>query len=102
MTQEPISPIVELKDVGKRYGDGPQILENVSFSARSGDFITLIGPSGCGKSTILKLICGLNPASSGQIIVDGAAAGSVEELAFVFQEPTLLPWLNVAKNVELP
>jgi NitT/TauT family transport system ATP-binding protein len=102
MTQEPISPIVELKDVGKRYGDGPQILDKVSFSARSGDFITLIGPSGCGKSTILRLICGLNPASSGQVVVDGASAGSVEDLSFVFQEPTLLPWLNVARNVELP
>ena len=102
MTQEPTSAIVELKDVGKRYGDGPQILDRVSFSARSGDFITLIGPSGCGKSTILRLICGLNPASSGQILVDGAAAGSVEDLSFVFQEPTLLPWLNVARNVELP
>jgi NitT/TauT family transport system ATP-binding protein len=102
MTQEPNPPIVELRDVGKRYGDGPQILENVSFSAQGGDFVTLIGPSGCGKSTILRLICGLNPASSGQIVVDGAAAGSVEKLAFVFQEPTLLPWLTVAKNVELP
>src|SRR5271154_2661772 len=102
MTQEAISHIVELKDVGKRYGDGPQILDMVNFSARTGDFITLIGPSGCGKSTVLKLICGLNPASSGRIVVDGASAGSAEKLAFVFQEPTLLPWLSVAKNVELP
>jgi NitT/TauT family transport system ATP-binding protein len=102
MTQESPSPIVELADVDKRYGDGPTIVEKVSFSARRGDFITLIGPSGCGKSTILKLIAGLSPVSSGRIIVDGAAAGSVEKLAFVFQEPTLLPWHSVQRNVELP
>jgi NitT/TauT family transport system ATP-binding protein len=102
MTQETPSPIVELADVDKRYGDGPTILDKVSFSARRGDFITLIGPSGCGKSTVLKLIAGLSPASSGRIVVDGAAAGSVERLAFVFQEPTLLPWLSVQRNVELP
>jgi NitT/TauT family transport system ATP-binding protein len=102
MTQEAASPIVELVDVDKRYGDGPTILDKVSFSAARGDFITLIGPSGCGKSTVLKLISGLSPASSGRIVVDGAAAGTVERLAFVFQEPTLLPWLSVQRNVELP
>jgi NitT/TauT family transport system ATP-binding protein len=102
MTQDGPSPIVELADVDKRYGDGPTILDKVSFSAMRGDFITLIGPSGCGKSTVLKLISGLSPASSGRIVVDGAAAGSAEKLAFVFQEPTLLPWLSVQRNVELP
>jgi NitT/TauT family transport system ATP-binding protein len=74
----------------------------VSFVAERGDFITLIGPSGCGKSTILKLISGLNPVSSGRIVVDGWTPGAVEKLAFVFQEPTLLPWHTVARNVELP
>jgi NitT/TauT family transport system ATP-binding protein len=102
MTRETPSPIVELADVDKRYGDGPTILDKVSFSAHRGDFITLIGPSGCGKSTVLKLIAGLSPVSSGRIVVDGAAAGSVGKLAFVFQEPTLLPWLSVRRNVELP
>ncbi len=102
MTQEAQPPSSSSSDVDKRYGDGPQILDKVSFSAQAGDFITLIGPSGCGKSTILRLICGLNPASSGRIVVDGAEAGSVEKLAFVFQEPTLLPWHTVARNVEMP
>jgi NitT/TauT family transport system ATP-binding protein len=102
MTQESPSPIVELAGVDKRYGDGPTILDRVSFTAQSGDFITLIGPSGCGKSTVLRLIAGLSPVSSGRIVVDGDAAGSAEKLAFVFQEPTLLPWLSVQRNVELP
>ncbi len=96
-------PIVELKGVEKRYGDGPLVLDKVSFSAERGDFVTLIGPSGCGKSTILRLISGLNPVSAGSIVVDGMEPSrAVEKLAFVFQEPTLLPWLTVAQNVEVP
>ena len=103
MRQEAAPPIVELNDVDKRFGDGPPILDKVSFSAQRGDFITLIGPSGCGKSTILRLISGLIPVSAGRIVVDGADPSSaIERLAFVFQEPTLLPWLNVARNVEVP
>jgi NitT/TauT family transport system ATP-binding protein len=103
MTREARPPIVELSNVEKRYGDGPLILDRVSFTADRGDFITLIGPSGCGKSTILKLISGLNPATAGRIVVDGLdPSRAVEKLAFVFQEPTLLPWCSVARNVELP
>jgi len=103
MRQEAAPPIVELRDVDKRFGDGPPILEKVSFAAERGDFITLIGPSGCGKSTILRLISGLIPVSAGRIVVDGMDPSSAtERLAFVFQEPTLLPWLNVSRNVEVP
>jgi NitT/TauT family transport system ATP-binding protein len=103
MTKGEPPPIVELKDVDKRYGDGPLILDKVGFAAQRGDFITLIGPSGCGKSTVLKLISGLSPITSGRIVVDGVGpSGAREKLAFVFQEPTLLPWLTVSRNVELP
>jgi NitT/TauT family transport system ATP-binding protein len=103
MTQGDSPPVVELRDVDKRYGEGPLILDKVGFAAERGDFITLIGPSGCGKSTILKLISGLSPISSGRIVVEGAEpSGALEKLAFVFQEPTLLPWLTVSRNVELP
>jgi NitT/TauT family transport system ATP-binding protein len=103
MSQGAANTIVELKDVDKRFGDGPPILDKVSFTAERGDFITLIGPSGCGKSTILRLISGLIPVSAGRIVVDGMdPASAIERLAFVFQEPTLLPWLNVSRNVEVP
>ena len=95
--------LVQFDAVEKRYGDGPLILDRLSFSAKRGDFISLIGPSGCGKSTILKLISGLNPVSSGRISVDGKEPGNAgDELSFVFQEPTLMPWHSVAKNVEMP
>src|SRR4051812_24715119 len=96
-------PIVEFRAVTKRFGDGPVVLDGISLAAQPGDFISLIGPSGCGKSTLLRLIAGLSPASSGQLSVDGRTPDdAAAELAFVFQEPTLLPWLTVARNVEMP
>jgi len=96
-------PIVKFDQVEKRYGEGPLILDRISFEAQRGDFISLIGPSGCGKSTILKLISGLNPISGGEATVESISPrNAAEELAFVFQEPTLLPWLSVQRNVEVP
>ena len=94
-------PIVQFKNVSKRYGDGPLILDNIQMDVERGDFISLIGPSGCGKSTILKLVSGLAPISEGELIVDRMTPDNArEEMAFVFQEPTLLPWKTVEKNVE--
>jgi len=96
-------PVVSFKHVAKRYGAGPLILDDISFEADRGDFISLIGPSGCGKSTILKLISALSPISGGEIVVEGVAPSeAMEEMFFVFQEPTLLPWLTVAQNVAMP
>ncbi len=99
----PVPPIVEFREVAKRFGDGPVVLDAISFAARPGDFISLIGPSGCGKSTLLRLLAGLSPISAGKLIVDGRTPDdAAADLAFVFQEPTLLPWLSVAHNVEVP
>ena len=96
-------PIVECRAVSKRFGAGPPILDNLTFTAAHGDFVSLIGPSGCGKSTFLRLLAGLAPLSSGTITLSGQPpARTTEELAFVFQEPALLPWLDVSKNIELP
>jgi NitT/TauT family transport system ATP-binding protein len=65
-----------------------------------GDFISLLGPSGCGKSTALRLIAGLMRPTAGRIAWEGGVTG--EALGVVFQEPTLMPWATVAKNVALP
>ncbi|HEY0947840.1 MAG TPA: ABC transporter ATP-binding protein [Opitutaceae bacterium] len=96
------SPIVEFCDVAKRYGDGPRVLDGITLAAQPGDFIALIGPSGCGKSTLLKLISALSPVTSGALRVGGHPPEvASKELAYVFQEPTLLPWATVALNVEM-
>lgn len=97
------APLVELHAVSKRYGDGPLVLDHISITANAGDFVSLIGPSGCGKSTLLRLIAGLSDASTGVVSVDGTTPdAAAAQLGFVFQEPTLLPWLTVAQNIELP
>jgi NitT/TauT family transport system ATP-binding protein len=96
-------PLVEFRDVTKRFGEGPLVLDRLSFAAHRGDFISLIGPSGCGKSTALRLIAGLSPITSGTLSIEGRTPeAAAAELAFVFQEPTLLPWLDAAHNIEVP
>jgi NitT/TauT family transport system ATP-binding protein len=65
-----------------------------------GDFISLLGPSGCGKSTALRLIAGLMRPTAGRIQWEGGQGA--DDLGVVFQEPTLMPWATVEKNVYLP
>jgi NitT/TauT family transport system ATP-binding protein len=97
------APVVEFREVTKRFGDGPLVLDRITFTAQPRDFLSIIGPSGCGKSTALRLLAGLSPITSGQLTIDRRTpADAAAELAFVFQEPTLLPWLNVAHNIEVP
>ena len=95
-------PMVELSNVGKRYGRGPVILDGVNITIAKGEFVSVIGPSGCGKSTILKLISGLTPPTSGEIRVDGMTPKNAREtVSYVFQDATLLPWRTVQQNVGL-
>jgi NitT/TauT family transport system ATP-binding protein len=70
----------------------------------NGEFVSLLGPSGCGKSTALRLIAGLNAPTSGSVGVSRHAGQLRADpgIGFVFQEPTLMPWTNVAENVRLP
>jgi NitT/TauT family transport system ATP-binding protein len=98
----PEFPAVEFEKVSKTYGDGPVVLERFDLALESGDFVSLIGPSGCGKSTVLKLAAGLTPATTGRLQVAGASpAAARNRLAFIFQEPTLLPWLTVDRNIAM-
>lgn len=76
------------------------VLDELDFSVKDGEFVTIIGPSGCGKSTILKLIAGLDSDFEGDIIVgDQKVKEPSKERGFIFQEHRLFPWLNVEKNI---
>lgn len=91
-------PIVSLRGVSKTFASGTVALSNFDLDVRAGEFVSLLGPSGCGKSTALRIISGLNEASAG-VVEWPSGAGRI---GFVFQEPTLMPWANVAANVRLP
>jgi NitT/TauT family transport system ATP-binding protein len=96
-------PFVRIRALRKNFGEGPAVIDGVDLDVADGEFVAIIGPSGCGKSTLLKLIAGLSPLSAGELTVDGLPPSATSsELAYVFQEPTLLPWQRVAANVELP
>lgn len=96
------APLVDLAGISKTFANGTTAVDGVAFSIRQGEFVSFLGPSGCGKSTILRLIAGLEPPTSGSMFVRGAANRRRSEVAFVFQDPTLMPWLSVERNVALP
>ncbi len=76
------------------------VLDDVSISARQGEFVALIGPSGSGKSTLLRLLAGLDKPLFGEVYVGGApVTGPDPSRPLVFQDPTLLPWRTVRQNV---
>lgn len=92
---------VEVKGLTKRFGD-LLVLDNINFQVKNGEFLAIVGPTGCGKTTFLNVLSKLIPATSGQILLDGTEADPKKHnLAFVFQEPSSMPWLTVRQNVEL-
>jgi NitT/TauT family transport system ATP-binding protein len=99
-------PLVELADVNKTFANGVVALDGFNCTLAAGEFVSLLGPSGCGKSTVLRMIAGLSPPSRGVVrrAWDGAAKNrhDGQPIGCVFQEPTLLPWSTVWKNVHLP
>jgi NitT/TauT family transport system ATP-binding protein len=90
--------IVSLRNVGKTFERGTVALDNLSLDVRAGEFVSLLGPSGCGKSTALRIIAGLSEPTTGAVEWPRGKS----KLGFVFQEPTLMPWADVAANVRLP
>lgn len=94
--------IVELKHVGKRYGD-TQVLKDVNIEIEQGKFYTLLGPSGSGKTTILRAIAGFLDVSEGEVLFDGKRINDVpanqRKVNTVFQDYALFPHLNVFDNV---
>ena len=100
--------IVELQGVSKSFhktvkdsSTELKALADVTLSIRENEFISIIGPSGCGKTTLLKMIDGLLPCDSGEILINGRKVTAPgPERALVFQTFALLPWRTVLANVE--
>ena len=88
---------IRLKDIHKTYqvdGRTFPVLNGVDLEIPEGKITVILGQSGCGKTTLLRLTGGLESADSGEVLWDGA-----HKTAFVFQEPRLMPWLNVWNNI---
>lgn len=108
--------IIEMNSICKRYFIGQpnelQILNNISFSVREGEFIAIVGPSGSGKSTLMNIIGALDQPTEGTYLLGGTDIGKLNdrqlseirsrEIGFVFQTFNLISRTNALKNVELP
>ncbi|MGD0467532.1 MAG: ABC transporter ATP-binding protein [Terriglobales bacterium] len=102
---EVVVPKVALDAISLSYkttsGGRLLALDRINLEVRPGEFLCIVGPSGCGKSTLLHLITGLQPQTSGKILVDGTpVSGPGTDRILIFQELGLFPWLTVGGNVE--
>ncbi|MFG3254878.1 ABC transporter ATP-binding protein [Streptomyces sp. NPDC048172] len=106
------TPVIELREVSRRYDDGPPALQHASLTVRRGEAVAVLGPSGSGKSTLLNLIAGLDRPDTGTVTVDGVRVDQLDEagsalhrrsrIGMVFQFFNLLDDLTVTDNVVLP
>jgi NitT/TauT family transport system ATP-binding protein len=100
-------PIIEARGVSKSFrqpeGREIQVIAPTNLSLEAGTFTALLGPSGSGKSTLLRILSGLAPPSSGEVLWHGAPIGRCSpNVSIVFQSFALFPWLSVLENVEAP
>lgn len=104
MADGALRPILHADRVSIRYArpdtGSTAVLQDFSLKLLAGDVIALLGPSGVGKSSLLRVLAGLQAAQSGQVrLYNQPLDGPHPRTSFVFQDPCLLPWLNVAQNV---
>ena len=108
-------PIIEVRNLTKHFGAGElavEVLNGVNLQIEAGEFVALMGPSGSGKSTLMNIIGGIEPPSSGQVLLDGVDIGKLDDeqrtllrrrrVGFIFQAFNLIPTLNAVENVSLP
>jgi len=90
---------VQVRDLTKRF-DELLVLNKISFDVYEGEFLCIVGPTGCGKTTFLNVLSKLIPATSGEILIDGEPADPRKHnIAYVFQEPSTMPWRTVEENI---
>src|SRR5258708_18096738 len=97
---------IELSDASVTVGRGARAvpaLSKTTLRIADGEFVALVGPSGCGKSTILRLVSGLVQPTTGVVIVGGReVAARALRVGMAFQNPTMLPWMTIERNIMLP
>jgi NitT/TauT family transport system ATP-binding protein len=96
---DPILTVRELSAVFPDSNGGLHALDNVSFEVCPQEFVCVLGPSGSGKSTILRILAGLLPPTSGEVIFH---EGTQPLIGMVFQQANLMPWRTVLENLTLP
>ena len=112
------APLLEIRSLGKRFPTragrepSPWVIQDLSFTVRPGEFVTIIGPSGAGKSTLLNMIAQIDTASAGEIVFDGQPVSSHDaralrpgfdrKIGYVTQDDNLLPWRTTIDNVLFP
>ncbi|MGE5549331.1 MAG: ABC transporter ATP-binding protein [Bacteroidota bacterium] len=95
--------MIQVREVSLSYSGHERELEDVSFAANAGEFVSLVGPSGCGKSSLLRIIAGVLKPLAGRVTVGGQLVENrLAKVGFVPQDGLLLPWRKVLANVALP
>ncbi|MBL8093760.1 MAG: sugar ABC transporter ATP-binding protein [Anaerolineales bacterium] len=99
------TPLLEMRSISKRF-DATQALDDVGLVLRAGEVHALLGENGAGKSTLIKIMTGIHPPDSGEILLDGkpvtlrsSADAQRVGIAAIYQEPMIFPDLNVAENI---
>ncbi|WP_028628858.1 ABC transporter ATP-binding protein [Metapseudomonas resinovorans] len=98
---------IEFRGVTKRFpvkgqAEPTVAVQNLNFSIRSGEIVSIIGPSGCGKSTLLNMGSGLYTPTEGEVYVGGErVTGPVRRVSFMLQKDLLMPWRSIRRNIEL-
>ena len=100
-------PIIIVDNITKTFltegkGNKLTVLENINLDIQENEFVCIVGPSGCGKSTLLRIIAGLEPSTEGEVIYRGEKhIKPSKEIGMVFQNYSLMPWLNVEDNISM-
>src|SRR3954452_5861816 len=98
--------IVEVRNLTKQFGENPPAVDSIDLASADGEFLVLLGPSGCGKTTLLRMIGGLEPPTSGDVLIGGRVVTALppraRQIAMVFQSYALYPHMTVYNNIAFP